>query len=258
MTKVMESLLIFDLKGPFAHFRVFYTNSSSLTYGFPPRTVVTGIVAGILGLEKDSYYDDFSCQNCKVAISIRTPFRKVMQTVNYVRTKDIKEINLSAGRTQIPLEILLPPPGEDFLSYRVYFYHPHYQEELKVLLQMGKARFPPYLGLTEFIGKVEFVDFVDKNAIIAEKGDSERIDIHSVLPLSKLQERSLRLEGGKQYVKELMPVEFNSQRVARTANFFYERNGKTVKAGIKGEYYQVVYRDASSKQDIKENIVFME
>lgn len=258
----MESLIIFDLKGTFAHFRAFYTNSSSLSYGFPPRTVVSGIVAGILGLEKDNYYEDFSCKNCRIALSIRTPFRKVMQTVNYINTAEgkggEKAVNLSAGHTQIPLEILLPPPGEDFLIYRVYFYHPRFQEELRALLQAGKVRFPPYLGLTEFIGKVEFVDYISRDSINVKNADSQEIEIQSVLPLSKLQEGGLRLEGGKQYIKELMPVEFNSQRGARTANFFYERKGLAVKARIKGEYCHIVYKEPFRSEKIRENIVFME
>jgi len=258
----MDSLLIFDIKGIFAHFRAFYTNSSSLSYGVPPRTVVTGIVAGILGLERDSYYEDFGCEKCKVALSLRTLFRKVMQTVNYVNTAEgkggEKAVNLSGGRTQIPLEILLPPVGVDFLIYRVYFYHPQYQEELKNLLMNGKSRFPPYLGLTEFSGKVDFVDFIGIDSISIKNCEGEETEIQSVLPTSKLMDGGLRLEEGKQYIKELMPVDFNARREARTANFFYERKGQPVKARIKGEYLQIVYKDAFRDEKIRENIVFME
>ena len=49
-------LLVFDISGKFAHFRKYYTNSSSLTYLVPPRTSIYGLIAGILGLERDSYY----------------------------------------------------------------------------------------------------------------------------------------------------------------------------------------------------------
>lgn len=60
--------LVFDLKGKFAHFRKFYTNSSSLSYLVPPRTVIEGMVAAILGFERDSYYDMFSAENLLVAV----------------------------------------------------------------------------------------------------------------------------------------------------------------------------------------------
>jgi len=258
----MESLLIFDLKGPFAHFRSFYTNSSSLSYCCPPRTVVMGIVGGILGLEKDSYYEDFSCERCKIAVSLRLPLRKVMQTVNYVNTKQSeggeRAVNLSAGRTQIPLEIILPPPGNAFLVYRIFFHHPAFEARLRELLREGKAVFPPYLGVTEFIAKAEFVDFIEGENIRESNSDFQYVEIHSVLPVSKLEREGLLLEEGKQYIKELMPVEFNSQREARTANFFYERKGESVKARLRGKYHQITYKEPPSNREIKENIVFME
>jgi CRISPR-associated protein, Cas5h family len=83
----MNKILIFDLVGMFAHFRKFYTNSSSLSYAFPPRTVITGLLAGILGYERDKYYEEFSSENCSVGLAIKNPIRKLVQTVNYIRTK---------------------------------------------------------------------------------------------------------------------------------------------------------------------------
>ena len=39
-------LVAFTLAGPMAHFRKFYTTTSALTYLFPPRTTLMGLVAG--------------------------------------------------------------------------------------------------------------------------------------------------------------------------------------------------------------------
>lgn len=106
-----EKVLVFDIKGPMAHFRKYYTNSSSLSYLFPPRTVVVGLIAGLLGLpserhtnEKgDIYYEKFDGKSCLVAISLRSKVRRIMQTVNYSFTKtDGKKIDFSK-HSQIPL-----------------------------------------------------------------------------------------------------------------------------------------------------------
>ncbi|HBM79479.1 MAG TPA: CRISPR-associated protein Cas5, partial [Clostridiaceae bacterium] len=51
-------------KGKMAHFRKYYSNSSALSYFIPPRTTIIGIVAGFLGYERDTYYEDFSLENC--------------------------------------------------------------------------------------------------------------------------------------------------------------------------------------------------
>jgi CRISPR-associated protein, Cas5h family len=58
-----------------AHFRKVYSNSTSLSYYFPPRTTVLGIVAAALGLPRDSYYDKLNQLN--VGVSAVTPLRKL-------------------------------------------------------------------------------------------------------------------------------------------------------------------------------------
>ncbi len=64
-------ITVFDLYGKFAHFRKFYTNSSSLTYLIPPRTTIEGIIAALLGYERDSYYDVLSVDKLNIAVKKR-------------------------------------------------------------------------------------------------------------------------------------------------------------------------------------------
>ncbi|HOV21333.1 MAG TPA: type I-B CRISPR-associated protein Cas5b [bacterium] len=264
----IDRLLIFDIKGAVAHFRKFYTNSSSLSYSFPPRTTITGLIAGILGRERDQYYEEFSTEKCKIAISIRTPVRKIMQTVNYIQTKSdkggIKGVNLSAGHTQIPLEIILPDRGFEELKYRIYFYHKEQVfEQLKKVLKEKKFVYPPYLGLSEFIGELEFIDCLEETDIMvyASKKDTTT-DLVTVVNTEKIQEGGLIFEedSGKilQYIKEQMPLEFDSQRnFKKGANFLYEKNNSNIKLKIKENYYKINYNN-SEKKEIEENIVFME
>lgn len=153
-----NKILIFDLKGPFAHFRKYYTNSSSLTYLFPPRTVIIGLIAGLLGLPSERYtrkineiyYEKFNKDKCLVAVSMQTRVRRMMQTVNYIRTKSLSELDGSAGGTQIPLEILLSEKDNDAkeITYRVYFYHTDegiYTEFKDRLKQQMFVSLPPIL-----------------------------------------------------------------------------------------------------------------
>ncbi|RKY84621.1 type I-B CRISPR-associated protein Cas5, partial [candidate division KSB1 bacterium] len=128
--KEIDGLIIFDLFGPIAHFRKFYTNSSSLSYSFPPRTTVTGLIAGILGMERDSYYDEFNSSRCSVAISIKNKIRKIMQTVNLLNTDEFssfrnvfKNMMLRKNLHPTPLELIFPALPEKEVSYRIYFFH---------------------------------------------------------------------------------------------------------------------------------------
>ena len=266
----VDKLLIFDMRGQMAHFRKFYTNSSSLSYSFPPRTTITGLIAGMLGIERDQYYEEFGSEKCKIAISVRTPMRKIMQTVNYVQTKKdkggIKAVNLSAGHTQIPLEIVLPLKDSEMLNYRIYFYHTEgIFNEFKKILETGKFVYPPYLGISEFIAEVEIVDFIEKN----KKNEIEKfsdsltpIEIVTAVNTDQIHEGGLVFEqkSGEslQYVKERMPLEFDSERnIKRGASFIYEKNHNRVRLKIKGNYYRISYQDPE-RGKTTENIVFME
>ena len=191
MEQRIDRLLIFDIKGPIAHFRKFYTNSSSLSYSFPPRTTITGLIAGILGREKDTYYEEFSSEKCKVAVSIRKPVRKIMQTVNYIQTKKseggIKAVNLSAGHTQVPLEIVLPLETDD-LIYRIYFYHrENTLYELKEALEKERFVYPLYLGISEFIAEVKFVDFIEGEKISLSTNSEYPIEVVTVVNIDYIQ-----------------------------------------------------------------------
>lgn len=258
-----DKLLIFDIKGPAAHFRKFYTNSSSLSYTFPPRTAITGLVAGILGRERDSYYEELDSERCRVAISVRTPVRKIMQTVNYVRTKSPGELNLSAGHTQIPLEIVLPLKNSERINYRIYFYHSdEVMHELKKILESDKFVYPPYLGISEFIAELNFIDFIENKQISRLEDSTVPVEIATVINVEQISKGGLVFEpdSGKtlQYVKERMPLEFNLERkLKKASSFIYEKNQNKAKLKVKGYYYRINYQDPV-ETEITENIVFME
>jgi len=259
----LDKLLIFDIQGPAAHFRKFYTNSSSLSYTFPPRTTITGLIAGMLGRPRDSYYEELSGKQCKIAISIKTHLRKIMQTVNYVRTKSLGELNLSAGHTQVPLEIVLPANNSKQLKYRIYFYHNGKTlYELKENLELSKLVYPPYLGISEFIAEANLVDFIKENQISRFSDPTIPVEILTAVNVEQIPEGGLIFEPspGKvlQYVKERMPLEFDSERRLRKgASFIYEKNQSKAKLRIKGDYYKIEYKDPE-ENNVRENIVFME
>ncbi|MFY9257553.1 MAG: CRISPR-associated protein Cas5 [Dethiobacteria bacterium] len=150
---INEAVAVFDLTGSMAHFRKYYTNSSSLTYGFPPRSVLMGVVAAVLGMERDSYYE--TLDRGRFSVAVKVPGRRLMQTVNYTRTKKedlgvLRKFGAVPG-TQIPLELLLPDEGHPRLCFRVFFSHPDQEllAETAQLLQKGRSHYPLYLGLTE-------------------------------------------------------------------------------------------------------------
>lgn len=256
----MKEILIFDLKGPLAHFRKYFTNSSSLSYSFPPRTVIIGLVAGLLGEERDTYYTKFNDSHCKVAVSLKVPVRKIMQTMNYINAKNysidaLLKDNPNFEHSQIPLEIVCPIEERE-ICYRIYFYHTDDQntlktyEKLKTRLSNKAFVYPPYLGITEFLGEIECVSSEGK---ISKLPDCSKVRIHSVCRKRAILDRGLMFEdAGAQYLIEKMPADFSDEReVTRYEEYVFERTGKNIVASLKEPAYQVLYNDCA------ENIVFM-
>ncbi len=246
------NLLIFDIVGKTAHFRKYYTNSSSLSYYFPPRTAISGLIAGIIGMKRDTYYEIFASDKTKIAISIKTPLRKIIQTINYVWAENPNELNLSKGQhTQVPLEIVLPVSLEDSLCYRVFFSHSTQEILNKALLAIKEQKpvYPSYLGISEFIANIEFVDYV--SSISEEKGE---VDLDSVLNIKYLENGRLIPYENSIYIKEMMPFEFDKERnlINSPEHFVAEiLNGK-IKAQLNKPYYRVLHNKGEEK------ILFME
>lgn len=245
-------VLVFDLIGKMAHFRKYYTNSSSLSYYFPPRTTVMGIIAGIIGLERDSYYETFYEGKCKISISIKTPLRKKINTINYVWAENIKQINLSAKQhTQVPLEIILPEDYNKSIVYRIFFYHEEQKifDSVKEMVVKEKVCFPPYLGLSEFIGNIKYVYLGE-----VEEKKQENAEITSVISIDYLKKNNCSIQPleGALYIKELMPFSFDSNRMPKNSPKEFIGEIKVGKLKIRGEC------KICTIEKIGEEIVFME
>lgn len=103
----IDKVLIFDLWGDYAHFRRGYTTTSPLTYPFPSRTTLAGILAAILGFQRDSYYEYFGKHNSAFALQILKPIKKIRINLNLIDTKTGFYLWDNKGqRTQIPFEFL--------------------------------------------------------------------------------------------------------------------------------------------------------
>jgi len=258
MSANVDKVLIFDLKGPFAHFRKYYTNSSSLSYSFPPRTTIIGLVAGLLGFERDSYYESFDDDKCRVAVSIRALIRKIMQTMNYTSTKSYSFDKILLGGTnptQIPLEVVCPVHDRE-LSYRIYFSHtdPEIYRGLRRRLEEELFVYPPYLGITEFIGEI---NYINEGTISEPSKKDDFIDIRSVCRKNAIADLSFESDGDVlQYILEKMPSDFSNDRtVTRYNEYAFEKSGNELCIKPKEEFFHLDY--VESDHVVSENIIFM-
>ena len=253
-------LVIFDLTGAFAMFRKFYTNSSSLSYPFPPRTTAAGLIAGLLGYERDSYSEDMGPEQCDIAVSVRVPVRRVMQTVNYVMTegnvwtKNAGGFDGSSGGIQTPVEWVFPAISQPRLRYRIFVHHqdPAFAERLSNTLREGSHVYPPYLGMSECLGQVEHIATLEDWEFSARSGE---IPLSTVVPSEALAGSPL-LEEGTQIVKERTAFALGAdRRLLSIGDVLYERNCFPITASIEHPVFEATYE--AEGQDLREFGVFL-
>jgi CRISPR-associated protein Cas5h len=230
-----EKVLVFDIWGDFAHFRRIETTTSPLTYPFPTGTNISGLVAAIVGLERDSYYERFSHDNFSFGIRILSPIKKARINLTFINTSygyylwDIMRKGF-VPRTLIPLELVRDPKYRIFLRLEAPLIDIH--EKLRKYLERHETVYTPYLGITELISNFEFVgEFGSK----LSKVEAEE-DIHSIL---KIDNTGVIPEEGKRYGRETIPLYMDeSRRVLEYGEVIYEFNGRSIKIN-KGSYHDV-------------------
>ncbi len=225
---VLNKALVFDIWGDYAHFRKMETTTSPLTYSIPTGTAISGLVAAILGLGRDTYYDAFSRENFEFSIRILKPIKKIRLNINIIKTDvgfylwDIR----GTPRSPTPYEFLKMP------HYRIYINlkEPEFHDRLKYYIKNHKTTYTPYLGLSELIANFNFVGEFD---IITKEAENDQI--HSILNKKDAKVKIENLKEGMKWNIENIPLYMNSERcVNEYSNVLLEQSGRpiTIEKGL--------------------------
>lgn len=181
--------LSFELRGQWGHFRRVEGNIVKQTYRIPPRTTVAGIIAAILGLDRDSYYDAFASERSGIAVEPVGELRTINLPQNTLSTakEDMKTVP-SRGHARISM----PDPTElrQQHNYEVLV-DPEYRidiqlddaelfEELQNRLEEGTSHYPPSLGLSEHLAEVEYLGTFDVESSEAADADIDSVVVEAV------------------------------------------------------------------------------
>ena len=238
----MAELIVFDIFSDFAHFKRPYTTTSPVTFPIPSKPTVYGMIGAIIGLDKNSYLEQFHDRGVRVGIKINNPVHKVYIAENLINTKE--GMARIKSRTQIKIEFL------KHAAYRIYIFHP--DEDLRrALLQNLEAHRSHYtfsMGLSECIGNFEFVGHFFSETKDNQK-TGEWMEIHSVIPANALAAAGdpILFEPGKEIFRVSLTAEMNPHReIQQVTDIIFERNGKPVKAKV---------RACEEIKELKENIL---
>lgn len=195
---VPDTCIGFDIAADFAHFRKVGNNSAKPTYRVPPRTTVAGLLAGIMGMPRDSYYDLFSPDSSAIAVVPKASPHTYMMAITTVNTKADDAIQylprdrswrkgaemltpqsyVKYDRQRDTYEMLVDP------VYRVYvgLSDGEVHTELRKRLQESRYHYSPSLGLSECIADISAVDTHTVAPSEADSVDSAAYDGSAVTP----------------------------------------------------------------------------
>jgi CRISPR-associated protein Cas5h len=162
---IPERCLSFTVEGTWGHFRRVEGNVIIQTYRIIPRTTAAGLIAAILGIGRDEYYDLFSLSNAAMAIEPTEELRTMNIPVNVLSTDESSFQNTQSNKGP---SVKLPDPS---LERQQHTYevlrHPAYRidlalsdedqyEELRTRLEDGTSYYTPTLGLSEYIASITY------------------------------------------------------------------------------------------------------
>ncbi|MDK2821810.1 MAG: CRISPR-associated protein Cas5h [Clostridia bacterium] len=213
-------VLIWDIWGDYGHFRKYFTTSSPLTFSFPPRPTISGMIGALIGLPKEEYSEYFTKDQAYIGVRILKPVKKTRLGINYINTKEAIDMSKIKTRSRVKVELLKEP------KYRIYLHHKDsgIYKKVKEFLSCGKNYYTLSLGLSELIANYSFIGEED----VKEIGqDTEFTPVHSVLPL--FEELEIKFEGDKEYLKDTVPNVQNAERnVVEYIKVIFEKNGHPI------------------------------
>ena len=230
-------MISFTIEGYMGHFRKYYTTVTSLTYAFPPRNTVVGILAAILGLKRDSYYNLFSRENSKIGLQILTPVRKAPYSLNYLDT-DALSYRRFRGEGMVPtrVECVMSLDGGP-LRYRIFLEHED-KGLLKVLkdkIKEARSTYPLSLGPAYCLAYIS--DYQDMEAVIPFKTDGGEFEIVTIVRQDQIEIDPEKNIGRKIMIEERLPPDFKDDRVpgTKSLNYVYEADSKPLTVTLKGD-----------------------
>lgn len=235
-------ILSFSLVGKFAHFRAFYANSSNISHTIPPPTTIRGIIAALIGIEKNEYHENLSNNKLRIAISIFSDIKKSSYKQNFLKIESDNAFAGSESHTQIPLEIITPVNlHEDNICYRIYLdvVEPDFREILYNKLISKNPHFNISLGLANFSATI-----TDVNILRAEEVNviNEIIEFDSAV-LTKSISKIINVGNSPYHTEtDILPIDFtanHSRALRKTTEVIFCRNQNKLKVVFSGDFYRI-------------------
>ncbi|WP_075935928.1 type I-B CRISPR-associated protein Cas5b [Halosegnis longus] len=195
---VPNHCLTCTVRGDWGHFRRIDRTVTKQTYRLPPRTTIAGLLAAIVGVGRDEYYDTFSPENSAIGIEICDSLRTVTEPTLGLGTNPGETFDRAGGTGRSTVQVEFPDSTDNrqIHSYE-YLVEPAYRihiatedtefyDALRTHLTEGTSHYTPTLGLSELLADVSLpastTNPVSPVTPVAADELAETVEIESALP----------------------------------------------------------------------------
>ncbi len=199
--------LSFDIAGDWAHFRRVDGSVVKQTYKIPPRTTVAGLLAAVIGCDRDEYYEAFRLARSAIAIQPHFDLRTTNLPTNILSTTKAKLQRPEGATRRKTVQVRYPKPTvkrqqhnfemlvEPRYSIYAYTEDKAFYNELRTKLLEGRSHYTPSLGLSECLARItsaqehtgDSIQLADPEEAVTEVDSVVPYDIDSVVPNGRIE-----------------------------------------------------------------------
>ena len=258
MSQNILKLLSFRVSGPFAHFRKFYTNASSLSYLVPPRTAIIGMLASVLQYKRDDYYDVFHPEKFRISVAVTpgTQIKKKIQSLNYLHYTYHNLLCRGSGKVksmhaQCKLELLMPEnKAIDYTLYAGVVAESSVKvlDKLEAGIRQRNFGYGVYLGQRQFKADINYLRSYDAKEIpfsedadhtdticLQENGEPDMTNNNNLDTRMVVDQMPIHMEKEKPTGKK-KAGDYPGRVIHTVKRVLYEKSGKPLFGTFKNGY----------------------
>ena len=250
-------ILSFNISGKLAHFRKYYANNTAFSFTIPPRTSLMGIVAAVMGWQRDSYYDRLSSEHLRFGIRVLSPLKKSFHRLNLLSIKSLGDMSKKmhsdfrgeGGRIQTPHEVVSGwDIRKDEVQYQVFISSNGSGEKTFQLLKdhfiSQQPVFNVVLGTANFSASLSGISIIGSEQIVEKKSD-DYVLVSSAIPSPLVEDLNFDKDDFDNYnfvEEDMLPGDFISdgnREVKRMNRLLFSTTPNPLRVRLCCSYYQV-------------------
>lgn len=224
---VPSKCLSLTIAADWGHFRCIDRTVTKQTYRVPPRTTIAGMLAAIVGVGRDGYYDVFADDVSAVSVRFGSAVRTVAMPSLGLGTNPDETFADAGGTGNRTVKVQFPDSTDNRQLHGYHYlvdpvYHvdvavedPSFYGTLRHRLRNGESYYTPSMGLSELLMTVSWRGEHEPTHV----AESDTVEVESVLPDAV---ESIVPTPGQTYAVERVPGFMTTDATQRKTSGFVD------------------------------------